>query len=111
MPERDPSSGQSGGPVVRTIIGRVTVAAAAYAEVPITESISVEKVAAGVVAQAIVQRLADRHTQGASGVVLLHLAGLLLPAPSRQRWMEEWRGELYDLRAEGARWWSRAASR
>ncbi|HYN96662.1 MAG TPA: hypothetical protein VES42_22705 [Pilimelia sp.] len=34
---------------------------------------------------------------------------MLLPVPDRQRWLEEWRGELYDLRADGARWWRRAA--
>ena len=32
----------------------------------------------------------------------------LLPGRSRSRYLEEWRGELYDLRADGAWWWQRA---
>lgn len=35
---------------------------------------------------------------------LLRLIIMLLPAGTRDRYLEEWRGELYDLRADGAPW-------
>ncbi|MEU5549029.1 hypothetical protein ABZ738_04600 [Micromonospora sp. NPDC047793] len=31
----------------------------------------------------------------------------LLPGEAADRYREEWLGELYDLRAEGASWWRR----
>jgi len=38
-------------------------------------------------------------------LALLSLVAALLPVTSRMRYLEEWLGELYDLRAEGAPWW------
>lgn len=40
---------------------------------------------------------------------LLGWATMLLPRSARLRWLEEWRGELYDLRADAEPWWRRAA--
>ena len=40
---------------------------------------------------------------------VLRAAAAALPHAMRDRYVEEWRGELYDLRAEGARWWRRVA--
>lgn len=42
-------------------------------------------------------------------VGLLRLIIVLLPAGVRDRYLEEWRGELYDLRADGQPWWRRTA--
>lgn len=39
--------------------------------------------------------------------LLFRAAGLLLPGPAATRYAEEWAGELYDLRAEGASRWRR----
>jgi hypothetical protein len=36
-------------------------------------------------------------------------AARALPSAARARYAEEWAGELYDLRAEGARWWQHAS--
>lgn len=44
---------------------------------------------------------------GVGGAVLLHGAAGLLPGWALCRYREEWAGELYDLRAEGASWWRR----
>ncbi|MEV4773122.1 hypothetical protein [Micromonospora humida] len=44
---------------------------------------------------------------GAGGMVLLRGAAGLLPGWAACRYREEWAGELYDLRAEGAPWWTR----
>ncbi|MFJ8691075.1 hypothetical protein [Micromonospora wenchangensis] len=41
------------------------------------------------------------------GAVLLRGAAGLLPGWAACRYREEWAGELYDLRAEGAPWWTR----
>ncbi|MEU7617255.1 hypothetical protein AB0B27_14345 [Micromonospora rifamycinica] len=45
---------------------------------------------------------------GSGGAVLLRGAAGLLPGWAASRYREEWVGELYDLRAEGAPWWRRA---
>ncbi|MGX6606090.1 hypothetical protein ACWKSP_28770 [Micromonosporaceae bacterium Da 78-11] len=42
------------------------------------------------------------------GASMVRGAAGALPRERRARYVEEWRGELYDLRAEGARWWQRA---
>jgi hypothetical protein len=39
---------------------------------------------------------------------LLQMSVAVLPEPERQRWLEEWAGELYDLRSDGESWWRRA---
>ncbi|MGY3520959.1 hypothetical protein ACVMYR_32165 [Micromonospora sp. PTRAS2] len=44
---------------------------------------------------------------GAGTAMLLRGAAGLLPGSAVSRYGEEWMGELYDLRAEGAPWWSR----
>jgi hypothetical protein len=38
-------------------------------------------------------------------VGLLQVIAMVLPVDSRDRYFEEWHGEFYDLRAEGASWW------
>lgn len=48
-----------------------------------------------------------RLLPGAGGAVLLRGAAGLLPGWAACRYREEWAGELYDLRAEGAPWWTR----
>ncbi|MFI2577463.1 hypothetical protein ACH5AJ_35320 [Streptomyces rochei] len=47
-----------------------------------------------------------RH--GSGGAMLMRGAAGLLPGWAACRYREEWAGELYDLRAEGAPWWRRA---
>ncbi|HYN96661.1 MAG TPA: hypothetical protein VES42_22700, partial [Pilimelia sp.] len=49
-----------------------------------------------------------RSTTGSVGSGLLGRAAGVLYGDVGTRYAEEWRGELYDLRAEGARWWQRA---
>ncbi|WP_194822397.1 hypothetical protein [Micromonospora sp. S-DT3-3-22] len=64
-------------------------------------------VASTVIAGADVRRNV-RLLPGAGGAVLLRGAAGLLPGWAACRYREEWAGELYDLRAEGASWWRRA---
>jgi hypothetical protein len=54
----------------------------------------------------VAQRLGTAGRSTASG--LLRGAARPLPGAAQARYLEEWRGELYDLRGEGARWWRRA---
>ncbi|WFE56657.1 hypothetical protein [Micromonospora sp. WMMD712] len=49
-----------------------------------------------------------RRIAGAGIAMLLRGAAGLLPGSAVSRYCEEWTGELYDLRAEGAPWWRRA---
>lgn len=47
-------------------------------------------------------RAEERKLNGLFG--LIHLMSALLPSNLRGRYIEEWRGELYDMRMEGAPW-------
>lgn len=55
---------------------------------------------------------AERHGRTAArkaGPGFLGAAARLLPGSAAAWYQEEWRGELYDRRADGERWWRRAA--
>jgi hypothetical protein len=45
----------------------------------------------------------------AAGSGLLRAGAALLPDGAGARYAEEWCGEFYDLRSDGARWWMRLA--
>ncbi|MDT5039196.1 MAG: hypothetical protein QOE51_181 [Actinoplanes sp.] len=53
-------------------------------------------------------RLHSPRTVSISAESLLRVIATLLPGPARHRYLEEWRGELYDLDAEGTPWWRQA---
>jgi hypothetical protein len=65
---------------------------------------------AGLLLHAAQEHFGRRRSAAArvgAGDVVARLGVLLLPRSSRCRYLEEWRGELHDLRADGAPWWRR----
>ncbi|MBO4161373.1 hypothetical protein [Micromonospora antibiotica] len=92
----------------------VVAAVTAFADVAAVTAFAAVTVAAvgGLAAFVAVLNVADELNAGArpgsGGTVLLRGAAGLLPGWAVCRYREEWAGELYDLRAEGAPWWRRA---
>lgn len=97
-----PVTASVGDPVSATVLAVVATVLAVAATVLAVASAVVAAADAGV----IVGGENRRFVSVGSGT--LGCAARLLPGRTGPRYLEEWRGELYDRRADGERWWRRA---